>query len=277
MTDVGDNSANAAAPLSELLVEFDGEQVSIRSDDPRLLDFVRDTYTHMLVDAVTAAVGRIEVTPGGRGFSFRTGDGTSIENESVEPLLNFLKEEVIRQFMRSRKDLLWLHAGVAERDGRALVICGASGQGKSTLVTKLCENGWRLMSDDVAPLSMQADVVYPFPQAPSRRIQQEHLAPPEEIASLAREVVTIPPDGLGRDAAAVEAVIFPVYSRGVKANLTLLPQGTAALEVLRHTRNLVDHGNTGVGRAAGLGRAIPMYRLVYDLPDEAVAVLPRLL
>jgi len=43
-----------------------------------------------------------------------------------------------------------LHASAVEIDGRAVVIAGQSGRGKSTLATALCKAGGRLLSDDMA-------------------------------------------------------------------------------------------------------------------------------
>ena len=52
--------------------------------------------------------------------------------------------------------------------GEMCVIQGTSGSGKSTFTTKLLENGFRLMTDDVAivDISSEGDImVYPaFPQ-----------------------------------------------------------------------------------------------------------------
>ena len=45
---------------------------------------------------------------------------------------------------------LLVHAAVLERDGRAVVMPGPSGVGKSTLCAALVARGWRLLSDEVA-------------------------------------------------------------------------------------------------------------------------------
>lgn len=44
---------------------------------------------------------------------------------------------------------LRFHAGVVERDGRAVLICGRSGAGKSSLTASLVADGWGYLSDEV--------------------------------------------------------------------------------------------------------------------------------
>jgi hypothetical protein len=53
-----------------------------------------------------------------------------------------------------------LHAGAIHRDGRAALILGGSGMGKSTLVLGALQDGWSVMSDDLV-------VVCPSPTGPT--------------------------------------------------------------------------------------------------------------
>jgi HprK-related kinase A len=48
---------------------------------------------------------------------------------------------------------LILHSAVVERDGKALVLVGEPGSGKSTLCAALAFSGWRLLSDELGMLS----------------------------------------------------------------------------------------------------------------------------
>ncbi len=59
---------------------------------------------------------------------------------------------------------LLLHAGVVERDGRALVMTGESGSGKSTLAALLSTRGWRLLADEFALVEPATGLIHPFPR-----------------------------------------------------------------------------------------------------------------
>jgi hypothetical protein len=53
-----------------------------------------------------------------------------------------------------------LHAAVAaDAAGRAVVLAGDSGSGKSVLLTALVQRGWGLLTDDLAPVTLDDDGV----------------------------------------------------------------------------------------------------------------------
>lgn len=84
------------------------------------------------------------------------------------------------QMALGQRRYLLLHAGVVERDGRALILTGESGAGKSTLTALLGERGWRLMADEFALLDPATGLIHAFPRA----ISLKNAA----IATLAAEV-----------------------------------------------------------------------------------------
>lgn len=61
-------------------------------------------------------------------------------------------------------DAILLHAGVVARGGRALVVCGESGAGKSSLVAALIVDGWEYLTDEVAAIDPDGWKVTPYPK-----------------------------------------------------------------------------------------------------------------
>lgn len=57
-----------------------------------------------------------------------------------------------------------IHAAVVERNGKALVLPGDPGSGKSTLSAGLCLRGWRLLSDELTIISIGGGLVQPMPR-----------------------------------------------------------------------------------------------------------------
>lgn len=57
-----------------------------------------------------------------------------------------------------------VHAAVVERDGRAMVLTGPPGAGKSTLCAGLMVRGWRLLSDELALLDPERGWIQPVPR-----------------------------------------------------------------------------------------------------------------
>lgn len=59
---------------------------------------------------------------------------------------------------------LLFHAGVVERDGRAVMVVGPSGRGKSTLTAALVQAGCSYLSDEVASVDPTTRWIDPFPK-----------------------------------------------------------------------------------------------------------------
>lgn len=259
----------------ELHVEFDGRQITIRSDVSEMTDYLARTFRAMLVEDVVESAGSF--------YFFRTAGGYDLQGPEplkfsgeVEALFDHVKHAVMFQFIRSRPDLFWLHAGAVEHDGRAILISGPSGEGKSTLVTLLCERGWRFISDDIAPLRMDADEVLAYPQSPLRRIRPRSDSPFLGIGTLEREQILIPLDAIRRGATPVRAIVFPVFQQSMDANIIRLSGGAAAFELLRNCTSFADQGAAAVDRASRVARAIPVYRIFYGAASSAVNLVSSL-
>jgi hypothetical protein len=257
-------------------IEFDGMQLEIKTSIKEVLHMVEAFFEHMLVPNSIHSAGAIHVMRSESGYRLSSQSDIDFERDQMDLLLELVRDEVHLQFMRARPDLLWLHAATVERNGSALLIAGSSGQGKSTLSTKLCERGWRLLSDDISPASMESDIVYPFPQLPRRRRFPGAMVDRYKLHTLEREEVAFKPDWLTRSPVCVSAIAYIEFSNDHSATLERLSRGAAALELLRNSVNFGDHRNAAVSRAVSLGVRIPAYRLCYNSVTMAVEYLESL-
>lgn len=254
---------------TELFIEFDGSQLTVKTDVAEVREYIAHSFTHMLAPGVTRGIGELEVLRNRDGYAIRGAQPIDFPAITMAELLPLLKDEVRLRFMRARPDLLWIHAGAVERDGAAVVLSGPSGHGKSTMTTLLCERGWRLLSDDIAPVRMNADEVLPFPQIPLRRIHPGREVQPGEVGGLEREAVAIGAGMLCREPAPIGAIVFVAYGAVAPTGLARIPQGSAAMEILRNATNFDDHKGAAVNRAAEMARRLPVYRLTYRSAVEA--------
>ena len=128
---------------------------------------------------------------------------------------------------------LAIHAAVIERNGRALLLPGPPGSGKSTLCAIMVARGWRLLTDETALLRLRDGMMVPvvrpislknrsidimrelYPQgvfgpsiADTEKGTVAHLRPPE--ASIAGMFEPVP----------LHAVLFPTYVEGEEITLT---------------------------------------------------------
>ena len=263
--------ANTQA-VSELFIEFDGEQLAVITDDPEIHEFLTESFAAMLVSSQHRGLGRLEFMRSPTGYSVRGGRGTDYV-DPVQYLFELVKDEILYCFTTARTDLMWVHAGGVERDGKAILFAGPSGNGKSTMVTLLCERGWRFLSDDIAPIRMNADEVLPFPQAPRRRVHPGESLAPKNIGILLRESVAIDPVQIQRGATPIGGIVFPVFQASAVAGLERVPAGDAALKLIRDCTNFADHKAAAVSRAVELARTIPVYGLTYSTGPDAQSLL----
>ena len=116
----------------------------------------------------------------------------------------------------------WLHAGVVAVGGRALVLPGRSGTGKTTLVEALVGAGAQYGSDEFAIVD-DAGRVYPYPRALGRKSPDHHTT---WIRASHIGATTMEP---ARPAA---AVVFTAFEPGAELRPTLLTPASAALRLI---------------------------------------------
>lgn len=79
---------------------------------------------------------------------------------------------ILATLLRQR-GMLVLHACAVARDGAAIAFVGDSGWGKSTLAEYFCQNGYRLINDDVVALDVSGDDMIIVPGYPQIKLRQE--------------------------------------------------------------------------------------------------------
>ena len=259
--------------MTELFLEFDGCQLEVRTNVPDVRDFFERTYRPMLVPRQISSAGQLDILQEGQVYTIRGFETLELDGHPMSSFTEYLKREVLLMFIKARPDLLWVHAAAVERNGSVLLLVGPSGQGKSTLSTRLCEMGWRLLSDDAAPVRMETDEVLPFAQAASRRKYPGRELAESEFGSFQKEEVPLADNALHLKSAPLRAIVFPLFKHGAAPELTLRPPGEAALDLLRNCTNFADHKEAAVGRIAQFARIIPMYYLSYGDGQAAARLL----
>jgi hypothetical protein len=118
---------------------------------------------------------------------------------------------------------VFIHAGAVGHGGRAIVIPGHSGAGKTTLVAALVRAGADYYSDEFAVLDDNG-LVHPYARRPSLQRPTDPVT--DEIETV-HDVAGVPPIPLG-------VAVFTHYAEGARWNPQRLPAGRAALAMIEN-------------------------------------------
>ena len=254
----GMSSTDGATAVARF--EIQGIELIVRSNDGLILSRVRDTYGWFAADGrrvtghgplATVEVACLREADGGAIIIDAEGRVTTWA-EKDQPLVAVF-DAIVAGIIGalSRTGILAIHAGVVVLNGRAVLIAGPSGRGKTTLVLGMLRRGLDLLSDELALVAGDDRTILAYPRG--LHVRPAALALFPELAFLAETEPydlgggsewSVGPAALGRafgtrvrDVIPLGAVILldgdPVAD--AKPDLDLVRPAIAAMELLRGT------------------------------------------
>ncbi|MFO1293598.1 MAG: HprK-related kinase A [Rubrivivax sp.] len=184
---------------------------------------------------------------------------------------------------------LVLHAAVVERDGRAAILPAPPGSGKSTLCAALVHRGWRLLSDELALLSLADRSLAALARPVSLKNESIELisrfAPQavfsEPTVDTRKGTVALlkaPPAHVARAAEPARAawIVFPRYESGAGPRLEPRPKADSMLELSRNAFNFGPTGREAFDALADVIDGCDCFDFGYSRLEDAVAQFDRL-
>ena len=250
----------------------------------RALDLVIDLELDAVLGAALAPlISTYERTDAPAGVRFRAvrepqptlyrNDELWLSAGSDSELLSLLEGELYRDIVRAAERAPLLHASAVSQSGRALVMAGRSGVGKSTLALALLERGARYLSEEW--VAFDADgrvrgVARPlhFDESPSATATKR--TGPAERRSC---IVTLPEQQIERASVWPAAlVLLDRVSSHVGELARLTPgQTLAALE-----GQFLQLGPDPLQAVVALVAGVPGYRLTFSDKESACSLLAPL-
>ena len=184
---------------------------------------------------------------------------------------------------------LMLHAAVLERHGRAVILPGDPGAGKSTLTAALALSGWRLLSDEITLIDRVDGHIVPLARPISLKNQSIALIreafPQAVIGDTALDThkgsvahLRPPPNSVARmsEKARPAHIVFPRWRAETTARLTRHSKADAFIHSATHGFNYSLQGRLGFELNAALIDACTCWDFEYSRLEEALAAFEEL-
>jgi HprK-related kinase A len=184
---------------------------------------------------------------------------------------------------------LIFHAATVERDGRAVIMPAPSGSGKSTLCATLIHRGWRLVSDELALISLTDQTVWPLVRPVSLKNKSiaiiQSYVPEAVMSEVTHDTVKGSvahmkvPDAHIENMATPSTptwVVFPKYVAGVAPQLTPVSRAQTLVELAKNSFNYGLHGKAGFSALASMLDRCDCFSFEYSQLDDAVATFDAL-
>lgn len=184
---------------------------------------------------------------------------------------------------------LVMHAAVLEKDGRALILPGFPGAGKSTLCASLAfVNGWRLLSDELAILDPATGLLLPSPRPVSLKNASIPIVARFPGARLGRTYVdtrkgtithaAVPAASFARgtEPALPAWVVFPQFKAESPLAIDAVPRAEAFTWISEQSFNNERMGEVGFRSLCGLLDRVQCWEMSYGSTASGLEGIERI-
>jgi len=182
-------------------------------------------------------------------------------------LLYMFEKSLTMEIQLLRQDLLFMHAGALEYEGRVCLLVAPSGSGKSTTTWALLNNGFRYLSDELAPIDLATLEVHIYPHALCLK-----AAPPEPFQLPAgvfhtSHTIHVPVEYIPAEICIqpypLAAVFFLRYDPSVKEPTAKpVSKAGAAARIYSNALNLLAHERYGLDAALKVADQSACFELI---------------
>lgn len=155
-------------PQHPLVLYMLGHEIQIDCNDAEARDVLALVFAPFVGPQLTPArrILRYSVdAAAGGGYRLECPEQDSTVAGSLSALVFGVEHSLVVELQRGNAALLFFHAAVLKWNGRAILLVAESGGGKSTTSWALLQNGFQYVSDELAPVDVDAMQVFGYPHA----------------------------------------------------------------------------------------------------------------
>lgn len=250
-------------------VGFGSVTIVVRTADAELRREVEATFRLMPGSGVPVAT--LDVARAGDVWvCTEVGADAGESRSSRRHALRWIRQRALERIVGATRELLWLHGAAAGFDGRALILPGRRGRGKSSLVTALRHHGATFLTDDMLPFDPVAWRVLPFPRTPEVRPDPGLEQPASWLLDVPKTSVDAS-DWLAPGPLPIGAMLLPLATRGAATVLEPVRASDTLVVLAEGCWNYDAHGPGAAALLARLVREVPAARLVFSDAADAAA------
>jgi hypothetical protein len=251
-----------------IFLEILGCRVRIECRDPKTLELILANYGGMQGRNSASSQLDYVVESCRQGFNLR------ISRRGSEPLtaaddgefLFLIEKDMTIELQKLRRDLYFIHAAALTVSRRAFLLVGASQKGKSTMTWALLHHGFSYLSDELAPLNLDALEVLPYPHALclKREPPGPYSLPDKTLRT--SSTLHIPtrelPNFISFEPLPVRAIFFLEYDPSRRSpDVRRLSQAEAAARLFTQALNPLAHPEDGLAGAVAIAGKVPSFHL----------------
>lgn len=184
---------------------------------------------------------------------------------------------------------LIVHSAVIEKCGKAIIMPGVPGSGKSTLCAALVNRGWRLLSDEMALIDPTTLAITPIPRPVALKNESidiitgfsEKVVIGPKVADTAKGTVAhmrAPKNSLQRytELAAPSHIVFPSYRENAMTALVDVDKTSTLMQLYKNAFNAHILGAKAFEASERLVSSCRSLSFTYSNLDDAIKVFDDL-
>jgi len=258
-----------------LLVPFAGNTVRFRVDDEKIKKALEFHFKHCsgakkpyLADYEVMATAK-------ERFSIRMDGEELFSNLNHRAVLWNLTQDALTQLNGAASSELIFHAAALAHQENALILCGKSGSGKSSLAAWLVANGLGYMTDEVISRPIGGQVINGLSRSITLKSGSAFIwkrwladAPPESIMHFSDHSVWIEPTFFNpeviKPTATPRLLIFPRYLRDAEFQVERISTADALFRLLQNLVNARNFSDYGFAETSRLAHQVTAYQMVFS-------------